>query len=135
MIGVLLAGKHQHIVIVDLFLAVGKAQECLVSLVEILLVKLNPEHVQTVLECRTSAARRQNDRILVYAHLFRVYYLVALAVLEHTVLMYAARMSKRISTHYSLIRLHRHIHEARHHSARATQTRGVDIAVDAELLV
>lgn len=49
--------------------------------------------------------------------------------------MNTRRMSKSIAAHDSLVGLHWHIHQARHHAARRYNAVGVDICVDTEFVM
>ena len=84
-----LAGEHQHVIVVDFLLAVGKFKELLICLVECFGVEIDAEGMQTVFEGGASAAGCEHDGIFVHAHILGVDDFVAFAVFEHTVLMYA----------------------------------------------
>ncbi len=77
---VVFAGNHQHVVIVDLLLAVGKFEELLVSFVERFRLKVDAERVQTVFERGASAAGGEYDGVFVYAYILGVDDFVAFAV-------------------------------------------------------
>ena len=130
-----LPGKHEHVVIRNLLLAVGKFEECLICLVKRLFVKVTPKHVQTMLESRTPGASREHDGILVDSHIFRVDNFVALAVFQHAVLMDAAGMGEGVAPDYRLVGLNGHIHQARHEFADSCDAGGVDVGVYAQLLM
>ena len=91
--------------------------------------------MQTMLESRTTAARRQHDACLLDAHLPGVHDFVSRSILEHTVLMYTRRVGKGILTNDSLVRLHRHIHQRRHHTARRINLLSVDIRINTQIRV
>ena len=126
-------GNHEDVIVVDLLLAVGQTQKRLIGLVESLLVEIDPEHVQTVLQCGAAAAGGQHDRILVDTHILGINDFITLAVFKHAILMNTARMREGVATHDSLVGLDWHIHKTAHHMARGIYLGSIDVGVDTEL--
>ena len=56
-----LAGYHEHIVIIDFLLAVGEFEKLFIGLVELFGRKFTSEHVQAVFESGASAAGGEHD--------------------------------------------------------------------------
>ena len=108
----ILTGKHQDIVVVDIFLAVGQFQEFIIDLIQLFLRQFDTQHLQTVFQCSPSATGSQHDCIIVDTHLFRVDNLITLTILQNTVLVDTRRMSKRVTSDDRLVWLDRHIHQA-----------------------
>ena len=52
----MLAHEHHYIVVVDVLLAIGKAEEAFISFIERLFLKLYTKHMQSVLEGSATAA-------------------------------------------------------------------------------
>ncbi len=91
--------------------------------------------MQTVFQRRAPRAGGKYNRILVDTDIFRVDNLVALTIFQYAILMYARAVGKGIASNNSLVGLHRHIHQRRHHTAYATYLSGVDVCVDTEFLM
>ena len=127
--------EHQYIVVVDVFFAVGQFEERLIGFVERLFVELDAQQVKAVLEGGSSAAGGQYNRGFVDTHLFGVDNLVALAILQHAVLMDARRVGKGVASHDGLVGLYRHIHQIRYEAARAVNLLGVDVGFDLQVVV
>ena len=125
--------QHQDIVVRHLLLLISQLQECLVDVIQPFAVHLYAVHMQTVLQCCTSAAGRQHDGVIVYSHILGVHDFVGRCILQHTVLVNAARVGKGIATHDGLVGLYGHIHQARHHAADGEYLRGVDVRIDIEI--
>ena len=127
--------QHQHVGIRHLLLLVGQQQELLIYMVELALLQFHTVHVQTVLQGSAPTAGCQYDRVVVDAHILRVHNLVGVHILQHTVLMDTTRVGKGVTPYYGLVRLHRHVHQARHHPRRRIDLHRVDVRLDAQLLV
>ena len=86
-VGTVGTGEHQNVVVGNVLLLVGKFQEVLIDLVQLVLLHLHAQHVQTVLQGGTTASGSQYDGIVVDTHILRVDDFVSLHILQHTVLM------------------------------------------------
>ena len=95
----------------DVRLAVGQLEELVISLVEKLFPEMNAETLEMMIQGSTAASCRKLYGGIVYTHISRVDYLIALSVLEHSVLMDTRRMRECITPDDGLVRLHRHTHE------------------------
>ena len=131
----LFAHQHQYIVVGNIFLFVGQLQKVLVYFIQLLHLQLHTEHRQPVFQCRASTAGGEHDRVFVDSHVLRVDDLVGLHVLENPILVDPGRVRESISTHDRLVGLHRHVHEARHHSAGSVYMLRVDICIESAVLV
>ena len=84
---------------------------------------------------RPSAPGREQDGVLVDAHVLRVHDFVALPVFQHAVLVNARRVGKGVAPHNGLVGLDGHVHEVRHQAARGVNLLRVDLRVDAQVAV
>ena len=64
-----------------------------------------------VVQRRTAAAGGESDGRIIDADVLRVDYFVALAVLQHTILMDAGRVGEGVAAHDGLVGLHGHPHQ------------------------
>ena len=87
--GAIHSGQYEDVVVVDVFLLVGQAQEVFIHLVELLFLEFHAEHCQAVFQRGTSAACCQHYRVVVDSHVVRVDDFVGLHVFQHSILMYA----------------------------------------------
>ena len=88
-----------------------------------------------MLQCGTTATSRQHDGVIVNTHFLRVHDFVSRSILQHTILMNTAGVCKSVLAHNRLVRLYRHIHQARNHAARRINLRRVDVRLDAQVRV
>ena len=79
--------QYQNIIIVNVLLLIGKFQEFLVNLIQLLLIQRHAQHLQTVLQSGTSAAGGQYDGVIVDTHIMRIDNLISLHILQYAVLM------------------------------------------------
>ena len=98
----------------NLLLLVGQHEEFLVGGVQLLRREVVTQQFEPVHEGRAAAAGREGDDRLVQADVLRVDDLISLALLQHPVLVDARRMGESVAAHDSLVRLHGHVHQARH---------------------
>ena len=82
-----------------------------------------------MLQCSPARTGSQHYCVLIDTNILRVHYLIRRSVLQNAILMNTRRMSKRILTHNSLIRLYRHIHQRRDHSTCRPYLLRVDISL------
>ena len=127
-----LACEHQYVLIRHLSLLIGKLQEVIIALVERILLHVDSEHLKTVFESRPSAPCGEHYSVLVDAYVFRIDDLVALAVFQHSVLMYARRVGECVAPYDRLVGLNGHVHHARHHAAYGCYLLGVDVGLEIE---
>ena len=120
--------KHEYVVVVDVFLLVSQLQEFLIHLIELFLLQSHAQQLQTILQGCTSRTGSEYDGVVVDTHIVRVHNFVGLYILQHTILMNTTGMSKRILAHDGLVRLNRHVHQTRHHTACWINLCGVDIS-------
>ena len=125
--GAVCAYENEDVVVGDFFLAVGKAEESLVNLIELFSVELYPVNGKTMFKRGTPAARCQYYLVVVDAYIFGIDYFVSLNILEHAILVYARRVRKGIAPHDCLVWLHWHVHKARHHATCGIYLLGVYI--------
>ena len=79
----------------------------------------------------TSATRSKHDGIVVDTHLLGIHDLVGRYVLQHAILMDAARVGKGVAAYDGLVGLHGHIHQRAYHAARGVYLLRVDVGLDA----
>ena len=91
--------------------------------------------MQTMLQGGTATTGGQYDGVIVDTHIFRVDDLIGLHVLQHTILVNTRGVCEGVTTHDRLIGLHRHVHQARYHTARAVNLCRVDVGDDLTLLM
>lgn len=82
-----------------------------------------------------SRTGREDDGIVVDAHIFRIDDFVGLHILQHTVLMDARRMGEGIASHDGLVRLHGHVHQRTDHATGGGYFLRVDIRLDVEVVM
>src|SRR5699024_5773060 len=102
---------------------------------QLLLIQLYSQYRQTILQGCTSATGCQYDGIIINTHIMRVNDFVSLYILQHTILVDTRRMGKSIATYNSLVGLHRHVHQARHHTAGWINLLCIDVGLDFYVLV
>ena len=127
--------QYQNVVIIDIFLLIGKFQELFIHFVQLLLIQLYSQYRQTILQGCTSATGCQYDGIIINTHIMRVNDFVSLYILQHTILVDTRRMGKSIATYNSLVGLHRHVHQAGHHTAGWINLLCIDVGLDFYVLV
>ena len=130
------SGQHQHVGIGDFLLLVGQFQELLIQAVEFLLVvDVDTEYMETELQGRTTRPCGEHNGVVVESHVLRIHDFIGMNVLQHTVLVYAARVGKSVAAHHSLVGLNGHIHQRAHHTGYGIDLRGVDIGLDTKVLM
>ena len=120
--------QYKYIIIRNFFLLVCQFQEILIDLIQLFLISLYTQHMQTMLQSGTSTTSRQDNSIIINTNIFRINDLVSLYILQNSILMNSRRMRKSISSHNRLIRLNRHIHQARHRPADTIYFGSIDIS-------
>ena len=125
--------QHEDVIIGHLLLLVCQFEELLIEFVEFVAIHLHTVHVQTMLQSGTTRTSRQHDSVVINAHFLGVHDFVGRCILQHTVLMDTAGVCKCVLAHNRLVRLHRHIHQRRHHAARRINLRRVDVRLDAKV--
>ena len=127
--------QYQNIIVVNIFLLIGKFQEIFVNLIQFLLIQRHAQHLQAVLQGSASATGGQYDRVVIDAHIVRVDNLISLHILQYAVLMNARRVRKGITAYDCLVRLHRHIHQAGYHTAGRVNLLRIDIGFNINILM
>lgn len=77
--------QYQNIIVVNIFLLIGKFQEIFVNLIQFLLIQRHAQHLQAVLQGSASATGGQYDRVVIDAHIVRVDNLISLHILQYAV--------------------------------------------------
>ena len=127
--------QYQNIIVVNIFLLIGKFQEIFVNLIQFLLIQRHAQYLQAVLQGSTSATGGQYDRVVIDAHIVRIDNLISLHILQYAVLMNARRVRKGITAYDCLVRLHRHIHQAGYHTAGRVNLLRVDVSFNINILM
>ena len=125
-----IAGGHQRLqVIVEYFmLAVGQVLELGKGPIQFgLRAKLKAERFQPRLERIAARVLAQHHFVCAPADLFGAHHLIGFPRLDHTVLVDAGLVRKRIGADNRLVRLHRESGNGRHQPADRHQLGGVDI--------
>ena len=91
--------------------------------------------MKTVGQGGAAGAGGEDNRRIGDAHVFGVDDFVGFAVLDDAVLMDAAGVREGVGAHNSLVGLHRHGHQVRHHGGGFGQQAGVDAGVEVEVRV
>ena len=127
--------QNQDIIIIDVLLLISQLQEIFINLIQLFLIHLHVERMQTALQSGTSAASSQHNRVVIDTYIVRIDNLIGLHILQHAILMDTRRVSEGVTAYDSLIRLHRHIHQARHHAAGRIDLLRIDIGLDIDIVV
>ena len=83
-----------------------------------------------MLQRRTTTTSSQYDCIIINTHILRIDDLVGLRILQNAILVDTGGVSECVTSDNSLIRLYRHIHQARNHTARTIDLIRRDIGDD-----
>ena len=129
-----LVHERLEILVVDLLLLVRQIKEGVVHLVELFLVKLVAELLQTMLQSRMARTRREHDLGLAGADLFRIYDFVGIALLQHAILMDAGGVRERVGADDGLVHLHVDAGDGRNQAGGLKELAGVDVGVGVKLL-
>ena len=91
--------------------------------------------MKTMFQCRTSTTSCQHDSIIINTHILGINDFISLYILQHTILMDTWRMCKSITTYNSFIRLNRHIHKTRYHTARRINFLSINISLNMNVIM
>ena len=127
--------QYQNIIIMNIFLAVGKFQEFFIYFIQFFLIQCHPQNGKAIFQGSTSATGSQHNRIIINTYIMRINYFISLHILKYSILMDTRRMCKCIASHNGLISLYRHIHQTRYHAAGRINLLSIDIRLNINLVM
>ena len=127
--------QYQNIIIMNIFLAVGKFQEFFIYFIQFFLIQCHTQNGKAIFQGSTSATGSQHNRIIINTYIMRINYFISLHILKYSILMDTRRMCKCIASHNGLISLYRHIHQTRYHAAGRINLLSIDIRLNINLVM